>query len=100
MQVIPCLLRGLVVIIILPLNAIGAKQKAKIEDLPGARLVYICAKTISAQLLSEIRRGEYTHILLSPELLARKKFYKILTNPTFRAHVGLVIINKVHLVTN
>jgi len=47
----PYLLRALVVIIILPLNAIGAKQKAKIKKLPGTRPVYVYTKTISARLL-------------------------------------------------
>ena len=47
----PCLLWALVVIIILPLNAIGVEQKAKIKELPGIRPVYIYAKTISARLL-------------------------------------------------
>jgi len=47
----PYLLQALVVIIILPLNAIGMEQKVKIKELPGIRLVYIYAKTISARLL-------------------------------------------------
>ena len=33
MQVMPCLFRASVVIIILPLNAISAEQKAKIKNL-------------------------------------------------------------------
>ena len=76
------------------------EQKAKIKDLLGTRLVHVCAETISAALLRDICMGKYKHILLSLELLAGKKFYKILTSPTFYAHVGLVIINKVYLVTN
>jgi len=43
-----CLLRALVVIVILLLNAIGAEQKAKIEELPGTRPVHVYAETISA----------------------------------------------------
>ena len=100
MQAMPCLLRASVVIIILPLNAIGAEQKAKIEELPGTRPVHVCKETISERLLGEIRIGVYTHILISPELLAGKKLHKILTHPTFRAHVGLVVIDEVHLVAN
>ena len=96
----PCLLRGSIVLIILPLNAISAEQKEKISELPGTRPVHVCAETISAQLLVDIRRGKYTHILLSPELLAAKKFHNILTDPAFRNHVRLVVINKVHLVAN
>ncbi|OCK74446.1 hypothetical protein K432DRAFT_310691, partial [Lepidopterella palustris CBS 459.81] len=66
----------------------------------GTRPVYVYAKTISAALLTDIRVGKYMYILIFLELLARKKFYNILTNPIFCAHVGLVVINKVYLVAN
>ena len=33
-------------------------------------------------------------------MLVGKRFYKTLINPTFRAHVGLVVINKVYLIAN
>ena len=94
------LYRASVVIIILPLNAIGAEQKAKIKELSGIRPVYIFTKIISARLLREIHIGVYTHILISLEMLVSKRFYKIFINPTFRAHVSLVIINKIHLLAN
>jgi len=96
----PCLLWALVVIIILLLNTISAKQKAKIKELPRTRPVYIYAKTISIRLLREIRIRVYTHILISPELLVGKRFYKTLTNPAFYMHISLVVINKVHLMAN
>ena len=99
MQVMPCLLRGSVVLIILPLNAIGAEQVARIEALPGTQPVHVCRETISARMVADIRRGVYTHILLSPELLVGKKFHGVLTNPTFRDNVGLVVIDKVHVVS-
>ena len=79
---------------------IGAEQKAKIKELPRIRPVYVYAKIISARLLREIRIRVYTYILISPELLVSKRFHKTLTNPTFRAHVGLVVINKVYLIAN
>jgi len=89
-----------VVIIILPLNTISTEQKVKIKELFRIRLVYIYAKTISVHLLQEIRIRVYTYILISPELLVSKRFYKTLTNPTFCAYIGLVVINKVHLIAN
>ena len=95
-----CLVWALVVIIILPLNAISMEQKVKIKELFRIRPVYIYAKTISARLLREIRIRVYTHILISLELLVSKRFYKTLTNPIFCAHVGLIVINKVHLIAN
>ena len=100
MQAMPYLLRALVVIIILLLNAIGIEQKVKIKELSGIRPVYIYAEIISAYLLREIRIRVYTYILILPELLTGKRFHKILTYPTFRAYISLVVINKVHLVAN
>ena len=96
----PYLLRALVVIIILPLNIISAEQKVKIKELPRIRLVYIYKEIISKRLLEEIRIRVYTYILILLELLARKKLYKILTYPTFRVYISLVVINKVHLIAN
>ena len=96
----PCLLRALVVIIILLLNAIGTEQKVKIKELPRIRPVYVYAEIISARLLQEIRIRVYTYILISLELLVSKRFYKTLTNPAFRAYISLVVINKVYLIAN
>jgi hypothetical protein len=96
----PCLLQALVVIIILLLNIISIEQKAKIKELPRIRPVYVYKEIISKRLLGEIRIRVYTHILISLELLAGKKLYKILTYPTFRIYVSLVVINKVHLIAN
>ena len=95
-----CLFRALVVIIILLLNIIGTEQKVKIKELPKIKPVYVYAKIISARLLREIRIRVYTYILISLELLVSKRFYKTLTNPTFRAYVSLIVINEVYLVAN
>ena len=95
-----CLLWALVVIIILLLNVISIEQKAKIKELPRIRPVYVYKETISKCLLGEIRIRVYTYILISLELLARKKLYKILTYPTFRVYISLVVINKVYLIAN
>ena len=89
-----------VVIIILLLNTISTEQKAKIEEFFRIRLVYIFTKIISVHLLYKIYIRVYTYILILLELLIGKRFYKILTNSTFYAHIGLVVINKVYLVAN
>ena len=96
----PYLLRALVVIIILLLNAISTEQKVKIKELPRIRPVYIYKETISVRLLGEIRIKVYAYILISLKLLARDKLYKILTHSTFRVYVSLVVINKVHFIAN
>ena len=100
LQVILCFHWGFIVIVILLLNAIGTEQKNKTKELLSTCPVHICFKTISAVMLDNICIGKYTHILLSPELLSGKKFYDILTSPTFYVHVGLVVVNKVYLVAN
>ena len=87
-------------IVILPLNAIKVEQKNKIKELLNTCLVYIYFKTISVAMLDNIHIGKYMHILLSPELLASKKFYNILISPTFYTHIGLVVVNEVHLAAN
>ena len=94
------LLQALVVIIILLLNIIGIEQKVKIKELPRIRPVYIYKEIISKRLLGEIRIRVYTYILILLELLVSKRFYKTLTNPTFRAYISLVVINKVYLIAN
>ena len=94
------LFQALVVIIILPLNAISMEQKVKIKELFKIRLVYIYTKTISIYFLQEIHIGVYTYILILLKLLVSKRFYKIFINPTFYTHVGLVVINKIYLITN
>jgi len=50
MQAMPCLVRASVVIIILPLNAIGVEQKVKIEELSRTR--WISAVSIIALRIS------------------------------------------------
>ena len=92
--------QALVVIIILPLNAIGAEQKVKIKEFFKIKPVYIYTEIIFIHLLQEIRIGVYTYILISLELLVSKRFYKTFINSTFRVYVGLVVINKIHFVVN
>ena len=96
----PYLLQASVIIIILLLNAINTEQKVKIKELFKTRLVYIYTKTISIYLLQETRIKIYTYILILLKLLVSKRFYKTFTNPTFRAHIHLVIINKVYFMAN
>ncbi len=74
----------------------------KIWAIPGANPVFVCVKVIKVHvdILKYIKAGWFIHILVSPELLLSKWFYYILTWPTFRLHVSLVVINKYYLVAN
>ncbi|OCK90892.1 uncharacterized protein K441DRAFT_731042, partial [Cenococcum geophilum 1.58] len=100
MQALPCLVPNAVVIIVLPLNAIGSEQVKKIAKLPYVRPVHVWEKTISAELIEDIRTGSYTHILISPELLVSDKLHKVLIDPIFRSHVALVVVDEVHLLAD
>ena len=102
MQAIPLLIRASVVIIVLPLNAIGEEQLLKIQKIRGASPVFICADVVKrhADILKHIKEGCFTHILVLPELLSSKQFHCILTLPSFHSHVSLVVINECHLVAN
>ena len=102
MQAIPLLIRASVAIIVLPLNAIGEEQLLKIQAIPGSNPVFICAEVVKAHadILKHIKAGRFTHILVSPELLSSKRFHHILTLPSFRSHVSLVVIDECHLVAN
>ena len=51
-------------------------------------------------ILKRIKAGQFTHILVSLELLSSKWFHYILTLPFFRLYISLIIINKCHLVAN
>ena len=96
----PYLVYSLIILIILLLNTIRTKQKQKIKQLPRIKLVYITTKIITSILLYNIYIRKYTHILILLELVVSKKFYYILTNPTFRVYIELVVVNKVYLITN
>ena len=50
------------------------------------------------KLLEEVRGGNFTHILLSPELAVSKVFRTIATDPIFYDKVGLIVVDEAHLV--
>ena len=102
MQVIPLLVWASIAIIVLPLNVIGEEQLLKIRAILGANPVFICAEVIKAyaDILKYIKAGRFTYVLVLLELLLSKRFHYILTWPTFRLYISLVIINKCYLVAN
>lgn len=100
LQALPCLVPTVVVIVILPLNVIGAEQEQNISALKGAVPIHVHASNISAVLLEDIRTGRYTHVLISPELIMSERVRRVLVDPLFRSHVALVAIDEVHLVSD
>jgi superfamily II DNA helicase RecQ len=95
-QMLPRLVSGAIIIIILPLNAIGKDQWIKMQELPGAHPITLCAGNNSEITLQRIRRGMYTHVLMSPEIACSEHFREtVLNDPGFKS---MVTVDEVHLV--
>ena len=100
-QSIPFILPGSIVIFILPLNVIGQEQCSKLAALPGAGPIHVSSENFHLDgTLVDIHSGAYTHIYISPELIYDPAMFEILTDPTFKIHVALVVIDELHLVKN
>lgn len=82
MQVLPCLRPRSIMIVILPLLALGSEQenaiKKQLSPKSAARPVFINSSNISKDMLQEVKTGRYTHILISPELIVGSRFQPIL----------------------
>ena len=74
----------------------------KIWAILGSNPVFIYAEVVKVytDILKHIKTGQFMYILVSLKLLSSKRFYYILTLPSFRSHVSLVVINKYYLVIN
>ena len=57
-------------------------------------------KTISVKLIKDICIGSYIYILISLELLVSNKLYKVLIDLIFYSYIALIVVNKIHLLTN
>ena len=100
-QSIPFILPGSIVIVILPLNVISHEQCSKLVALPGARPIHVSSENFHLDgTLVDIRSGAYTHIYISPELICDPAMFEIITDPTFKMHVALVVIDELHLAKN
>lgn len=62
----------------------------------GGKACFLNAGTISKQLLLGIKKGLYTHVLISPELATGAAFHKTATNPLFKEQRALVVIDEGH----
>ncbi|KAH6985215.1 P-loop containing nucleoside triphosphate hydrolase protein [Ilyonectria destructans] len=97
-QAAPLFCRGGIGLIIIPLDRIGQEQCIKIQRLPGARSVFINARTDKTDALAqEIETGVYTHLIMGPEIAAGW-FRSIASNPSFKKRVSVVAVDELHLV--
>ena len=44
--------------------------------------------------------GKYTHIFLSPELANSEALHPLFTNPQFKKHLAMIVVDEAHLVTH
>lgn len=98
LQAISILLNQTITLVILPLQQIGVEQAGYIQRI-GGRPYFLNSDTISPSVLSEIKKGKYTHILISPELAIGDKFRSVALNEGFQKHLCLVVIDEAHLVS-
>jgi superfamily II DNA helicase RecQ len=97
-QAAPLFCRGGISIIIIPLDRIGQEQCIKIQRLPGARSIFINARTDKTDALAqEIETGIYTHLIIGPEIAAGW-FRSVARSPSFKKRVSVVAVDELHLV--
>ena len=101
MQALPLFRPSGVVLMIVPLDRIGKEQEAKINSIRQvkSRAIFLNSSSIREQgLLRRVVTGEFTHILLSPEL-AVGEFHKPSTDPEFKQRIIAILIDELHLVS-
>jgi superfamily II DNA helicase RecQ len=100
-QLLPLIMKNSTVLILLPLNALGAEQLGDIEKLPLAKPIWLHAGNNNLATLQKIRAGLYTHILLSPEIACSMKFCdQVLSDSRFRKRLKAIVIDEIHLVVD
>ncbi|KAF1817317.1 P-loop containing nucleoside triphosphate hydrolase protein, partial [Eremomyces bilateralis CBS 781.70] len=97
-QALPCLSRGSVVIVIVPLDALGKEQEKKISSIPRTRPIFLNASNMNDGAIQEVQKGAYTHIITSPEQLIGKRFRILIQDRLFRSHLLSICIDELHLV--
>ena len=97
------ILTGKITIQLVPLTKLGDEQAAEINayNVAGTKACLVSHETKEKimGLISEIRRGDYTHIVISPEQTAMDWFLDLVRDVDFRDRIGLVAIDECHLVS-
>ena len=108
---IPALVKDTVAVILMPLNALQDDQidsirKLKVDSNTYMNPCVLNGETKTPELLKAIRRGEYTHILTSPEMAPgfgpnetiKNDFRAILSSAEFQDRLGLLAIDEAHII--
>ncbi|KAK4233871.1 P-loop containing nucleoside triphosphate hydrolase protein [Achaetomium macrosporum] len=86
---------------IVPLTKLGENQRDDIaRNVPNSRPIWIDADTHlkNPRVWDEVRAGNYTHVLLSPEQALNPKFKSVMRSPRFHDALGLFAIDELHCV--
>ena len=85
---------------IILLNKLSNEQLDDIKKMDKSNLVLVNTKTRSQEkdLIAKIQEEMYIYILLGPKQTSTKSFQNTLKGPELQSQIGLVAINKYHLV--
>ena len=83
-----------------PTNKLGEGQVRDIKKLPGANPCLVTAETKHKNplLFEQIRRLNFTHIVMGPEQLLSPEFRDVVIDARFMGALGLVAIDEAHLI--
>jgi len=95
------ILTGKVTIQLVPLFKLGEVAEINKYLVAGTKACLVSHETKEKNvgLVGEIRRGDYTHIVTSPEQVAMDWFLELVRDVDFRDRIGLVAIDECHLVS-
>ncbi len=88
-----------VVIILMPLKLLQAKQNTMINQIPQSKAIALTGENNQQKTQQSSARKAYTHIFTSLEIALSKKFkLNVLDNPHFAKRLCLLTIDEIHLV--
>lgn len=88
-----------VVIILIPLKLLQAKQNTMINQIAQGKAIALTGENNQKDVQKSITSQNYTHVFTSPEITLSKKFkINVLDNPRFSNRLLLLAIDKIHLV--
>ncbi|KAF9882712.1 hypothetical protein FE257_005507 [Aspergillus nanangensis] len=103
-QSVPALRRGGIALLIMPLNLLEEDQvgetasAASIKKISGCIPCILNSKSNNARVRQRIMNGDFTHILLGPEIALSDKFAELLRHREFHQRLVLVAIDELHVV--
>ena len=81
------------------MNKIAKKQVIKVKSLSKTPLFLNSNIPNKDKKIKIVIEGKYTYIFLSPKLANSEVLHPLFTNPQFKKHLAIIIVNKAHLIT-